>query len=158
MGNEGTISYGEVQVMSAGTGVQHSEVNASTSEHLKLLQIWIFPDTKNVTPRYDQKAFDLEKNSNSFVNIVSPKDSNDGKALWVHQKTFFYLGVFEIGKTYYKNNFTDNSVYLFLIEGKILIDNQILSSKDAIGILNLNEFDIEILEKAKILIIEIPTK
>jgi hypothetical protein len=68
------------------------------------------------------------------------------------------LGIFETGKTSYKNNFTDNSVYLFLIEGKILIDNQILSSKDAMGISNLNEFEIEILEKAKILIIEIPTK
>ena len=100
----------------------------------------------------------LEKNINSFVNIVSPKDSNDGNALWVHQKTFFNLGVFETGKTNYKNNITDNSVYLFLIEGKILIDNQILSSKDAMGISNLNEFEIEILEKAKILIIEIPTK
>jgi redox-sensitive bicupin YhaK (pirin superfamily) len=157
MGNSGTITAGEVQVMSAGTGVQHSEVNASTTEYLKLLQLWIFPDTENVTPRYDQKAFDLEKNINSFVNIVSPKESNDGNALWVHQKTFFNLGVFETGKTSYKNNFTDNSVYLFLIEGKILIDNQILSSKDAIGISNLNEFDIEILEKAKILIIEIPS-
>ncbi len=158
MGNEGTITYGEVQVMSTGTGVQHSEVNASTTEYLKLLQIWIFPDTDNVAPRYDQKAFDLEKNTNSFVNIVSPKDSNDGNALWVHQKTFFNMGIFEMGKTSYKNNFADNSVYLFLIEGKILVDNQILSSKDAIGISNLNEFDIEILEKAKILIIEIPTK
>lgn len=158
MGNEGTITYGEVQVMSAGTGVQHSEVNASTTEYLKLLQIWIFPDTENVTPRYDQKAFDLEKNINSFVNIVSPKDSNDGNALWVHQKTFFNLGIFETGKTSYKNNFTDNNVYLFLIEGKILIDNQILSSKDAMGISNLKEFDIEILEKAKILILEIPAK
>jgi hypothetical protein len=68
------------------------------------------------------------------------------------------MGIFEMGKTSYKNNFADNSVYLFLIEGKILVDNQILSSKDAIGISNLNEFDIEILEKAKILIIEIPTK
>jgi redox-sensitive bicupin YhaK (pirin superfamily) len=94
MENEGTISFGEVQVMSAGTGIQHSEVNASQTNQLKLLQLWVFPDAENVTPRYEQKFFDLEKKSNSFVNIVSPKDLNDGNALWVHQKTFFNLGVF----------------------------------------------------------------
>ena len=158
MGNEGTISYGEVQVMSAGTGIQHSEVNASQSNQLKLLQLWVFPDTENVTPRYEQKFFDLEKNKNSFVNIVSPKDSNDGNALWVHQKTFFNLGVFEIGKTNYKINFANNSVYLFLIEGEIVVDNQIISAKDALGISDFNEFDIEIRKKSKILLIEVPAK
>jgi redox-sensitive bicupin YhaK (pirin superfamily) len=144
--------------MSAGTGIQHSEVNASQTNQLKLLQLWVFPDAENVTPRYEQKFFDLEKKSNSFVNIVSPKDLNDGNALWVHQKTFFNLGVFESGKTNYKLNFTDNSVYLFLIDGEIVVDNQTLTAKDAIGISDFSDFDIEIKEKAKILIIEIPTK
>ncbi len=158
MGNEGTISFGEVQVMSAGSGIQHSEVNASKTNQLKLLQLWVFPDAENVTPRYEQKFFDLEKNSGSFVNIVSPKDSNNGNALWVHQKTYFNLGIFESGKTSYKINLTDNSVYLFLIDGEIVVDNQLLKAKDALEISDFSEFDIEIKQKAKMLIIEVPAK
>jgi redox-sensitive bicupin YhaK (pirin superfamily) len=158
MGNEGTISFGEVQVMSAGSGIQHSEVNASQTNQLKLLQLWVFPDAENVTPRYEQKFFDLEKNSGSFVNIVSPKDSNNGNALWVHQKTYFNLGIFESGKTSYKINLTDNSVYLFLIDGEIVVDNQLLKAKDALAISDFSEFDIEIKQKAKMLIIEVPAK
>ena len=99
MGNEGVIQNGEVQVMSAGTGIQHSEFNASSTEQLKLLQLWVFSEKDNVSPRYDQKSFDIDGQINTFVNIVSPEDKNDGEALWVHQQTFFNLGVFEAGKT-----------------------------------------------------------
>lgn len=158
MDNEGTISYGEVQVMSAGTGIQHSEVNANAAEQLKLLQLWIFPDTENVKPRYEQKAFDLENHLNSFVSIVTPKDSNDGNALWIHQKAFLNLGVFESGNTNYKINFPENGVYLFLIEGQIEVDNQTLTAKDAIRITDCVAIEIKIVAKAKILIIEVPTK
>lgn len=156
MGNEGTISFGEVQVMSAGRGIQHSESNASKTNQLKLLQIWIFPDTKNVTPRYDQKYFDIEKNCNRFVNIVSPKATNDGNALWVHQNTYLNMGLFEIGKTNYNINFLENIVYLFLIEGEIIVDNKTLTAKDAMGIADFSTIEIEITQKAKILLIEIP--
>ena len=157
MGNEGVIRFGEVQVMSAGTGVQHSEMNASQNEQAKTLQLWIFPDKEDVTPRYDQKLFDIENQINTFVNIVSPKDKNDGNALWVHQQTFFNLGIFEKDTTItYKINIPENGVYLFLIEGEIEVDNQILKQRDAMGIIDFDQFEIKINSKAKILLVEVP--
>ena len=159
MGNEGVIHNGEVQVMSAGTGIQHSEFNASASEQLKLLQLWVFSEKNNVTPRYDQKSFDIDGQINTFVNIVSPEDKNDGNALWVHQQTFFNLGVFEAGKTInYKINLSENGVYLFLISGEIEINNTTLDERDAIGITDCNEITITIKQQSKILLVEVPMK
>jgi redox-sensitive bicupin YhaK (pirin superfamily) len=159
MGNEGVIRFGEIQVMSAGTGVQHSEMNASQNEQAKTLQLWVFPDKEDVTPRYDQKSFDIENQINTFVNIVSPKDKNDGNALWVHQQTFFNLGIFEKNTSItYKINIPENGVYLFLIEGEIEVDNQILKPRDAMGIIDIDQFEIKINLKAKILLVEVPMK
>jgi redox-sensitive bicupin YhaK (pirin superfamily) len=116
MGNEGVIRFGEVQVMSAGTGIQHSEMNVSQNDSAKTLQLWILPDKEDVTPRYDQKSFDIENQINKFVTIVSPKDKNDGTALWVYQQTFLSLGIFEKGTAItYKVNIPENGVYLFLL-------------------------------------------
>ena len=157
MGNEGIIRFGEVQVMSAGSGVEHSEMNASKTERAKTLQLWVFPDTEEVTPRYDQKSFDLEQHKNTFINVVSPKDQNDGNALWVHQKTFFNLGIFDENTAVnYPIQIPNNGVYLFLIEGEIEIKNQILTARDAIGITATNAIDIKINSTAKILLIEVP--
>jgi redox-sensitive bicupin YhaK (pirin superfamily) len=159
MGNEGVIRFGEVQVMSAGTGIQHSEMNASQKEQAKTLQIWVFPDKQDVKPRYEQKSFDIENQINTFVNIVSPKEKNDGNALWVHQQTFFNLGIFEKDTTItYKVNIPENGVYLFLIEGEIEVDNQILIPRDAMGIIDFDQFEIKINSKAKILLVEVPMK
>lgn len=157
MDNEGVIGFGEVQVMSAGTGVLHSEMNASKTEVAKTLQLWVFPERQNVEPRYDQKSFDLASKINTFVNVVSPRDKNDGNALWVHQQTFFNLGIFESGTTVnYKVNIAKNGVYLFLIEGEIEVDNQILNERDAMGIINFEDFDIVVKQQAKILLVEVP--
>ena len=159
MGNEGVIRFGEVQVMSAGTGIQHSEMNASQEVQAKTLQLWVFPDREDVTPRYDQKSFDIENQINTFVNIVSPNDKNNGNALWVYQQTFFNLGIFEKNTaTIYKVNNAENGVYLFLIEGEIEVNNQILNAKDAMGIIDFDEFEIKINSKAKILLVEVPMK
>ena len=159
MGNEGVIRFGEVQVMSAGTGIQHSEMNASQNDTAKTLQLWVFPDKEDVTPRYDQKSFDIENQINKFVTIVSPKDKNDGNALWVYQQTFFNLGIFEKDTSItYKVNIPENGVYLFLIEGEIEVDNQILKTRDAIGIIDFEQFEIKINSKSKILLIEVPMK
>jgi redox-sensitive bicupin YhaK (pirin superfamily) len=157
MGNEGVIRFGEVQVMSAGTGIQHSEMNASQNETAKTLQLWVFPDEEDVIPRYDQKSFDIENQINTFVNIVSPKDKNDGNALWVYQQTFLNLGIFEKDTSIsYKVNIPENGVYLFLIEGEIEVDNQILRTRDAMGIIDFEQFEIKINSKSKILLIEVP--
>ncbi|SDG80310.1 hypothetical protein SAMN04488062_102207 [Flavobacterium omnivorum] len=159
MGNEGIIGFGEVQVMSAGSGVEHSEMNASQKEEAKTLQLWVFPDTENVTPRYDQKSFDIENQINTFVNIVSPKDQNDGNALWVYQKTFFHLGIFDSDtNSAYTVRIPENGVYLFLIEGEIEIDTQVLKARDAMGITNFENFKIKIISKSKILLVEVPMK
>ena len=157
MGNEGVIRFGEVQVMSAGTGIEHSEMNASQTEIAKTLQLWVFPDKEGVIPRYAQKSFDIENQINTFVNIVSPKDKNDGNALWVHQQTFFNLGVFDKNTiTSYTVNISKNGVYLFVIEGEIEIDNTILQARDAIGITDFEKFEIKINSKSKILLVEVP--
>ena len=157
MGNEGVIRFGEVQVMSAGSGVEHSEMNASKEEQAKTLQLWVFPDRENATPRYDQKSFDIENQINTFVNIVSPNDMNNGNALWVYQKTFFHLGIFDSNTTTnYSVRIPKNGVYLFLIEGEIRINDQVLKARDAMGINNFESFKIEIIAKSKILLVEVP--
>ena len=157
MGNEGVIRFGEVQVMSAGSGVEHSEMNASQREEAKTLQLWIFPDLENVPPRYDQKSFDIENQINTFVNIVSPNDQNDGNALWVYQKTFFHLGIFESNTSVtYKVRIPKNGVYLFLIEGEIEVNNNVLKARDAMGITDFDAFEIKISTKSKILLVEVP--
>lgn len=157
MGNEGVIGFGEVQVMSAGTGILHSEMNASDEERAKTLQLWVFPDREDVEPRYDQKSFDLASKINTFVTVVSPKDRNDGNALWVYQKTFFNLGIFESDNTVnYKVNIPKNGAYLFLIEGEIEVGNRLLTAKDALGITDFENFDIIIKKQSKILLVEVP--
>ena len=159
MGNEGVIRFGEVQVMSAGTGIEHSEMNASQNDTAKTLQLWVFPDKEGVTPRYEQKSFDIENQINTFVNIVSPKDKNNGNALWVYQQTFFNLGVFDKDTTItYTVNIPENGVYLFLIEGEIEVDNQILNVRDAMGLIDFKQFEIKTNSKSKILLVEVPMK
>ena len=159
MGNEGVIRFGEVQVMSAGTGIEHSEMNASQNDTAKTLQLWVFPDKEGVTPRYEQKSFDIENQINTFVNIVSPKDKNNGNALWVYQQTFFNLGVFDKDTTItYTVNIPENGVYLFLIEGQIEVDNQILNVRDAMGLIDFKQFEIKTNSKSKILLVEVPMK
>ncbi|RTY93293.1 pirin family protein [Flavobacterium sp. RSP46] len=157
MGNIGVIGFGEVQVMSAGTGVEHSEMNASHIDEAKTLQLWVFPDKEEVTPRYDQKSFDIENQINTFVNIVSPNDMNDGNALWVYQKTFFHLGIFDSNTcSTYQVRIPNNGVYLFLIEGEIEVNNHVLKARDAMGIIDFEAFEIKIITKSKILLVEVP--
>jgi hypothetical protein len=157
MGNKGVIGFGEVQVMSAGTGIEHSEMNASHHNQAKTLQLWVFPEKQNVSPRYDQKSFDLESNINSFVTVVSPYDKNNGRSLWVYQQTYFNLGIFESGTLInYNINIPQNGVYLFVIEGEIEIDDQTLTTRDAIGITEAESFDIGIKQQAKILVVDVP--
>ncbi|TRW23320.1 pirin family protein [Flavobacterium zepuense] len=157
MGNQATVSFGEVQVMSAGTGVQHSEMNASKTERAKTLQLWIFPQEENVTPRYDQKGFDLEGSRNSLVNVVSPQDKNDGNALWIHQKAFLHMGLFDAEQVFnYDIKIPGNGIYLFLIEGKLEINGETINERDAFGVVEFDSLTITTKLPSKILIIEVP--
>lgn len=156
MGNEAVIRTGEIQVMSAGTGIQHSEFNASTEAPVKFLQIWIFPNKKNVTPRYDQIQLpDLAKH-NTLYQVLSPNPEDAG--VWIHQNAWFHMGTFNRGKGFdYDLQDKSNGIYLFVLEGSLSVANEKLEARDAIGISNSTQITGEILEEnTRILLMEIP--
>ncbi len=155
MGNASVIKSGEVQVMSAGTGVFHSEYNHSHTDELNLFQIWLFPNKLNVQPRYDQKNISELKEENAFFQILSP-NSND-KGVWIHQNAYFYLGEFtDISQTKYTLNDSQNGVYLMVIDGEIDVNNQSLETRDAIGIWDTDSLNINIKKESKLLLMEVP--
>ena len=154
-GGEGVIYPDEIQVMSAGTGIQHSEFNHLNDGTTKLLQLWIFPDKKGHTPRYNQKFFDEKDRKNKLQFIVTPEQKNDN--LWLNQNAYLALTDLEKDKSVnYKIHTKGNGVYLFLIDGKISFDEETLSKRDAIGIWETDEFSITAKEDSKILLIEVP--
>ncbi|MBP6515965.1 MAG: pirin family protein [Chitinophagales bacterium] len=153
MGNEGVIEKNEVQVMSAGTGVYHSEHNASSERPVSLLQIWVMPNAKNVEPRYMQKRFDAADRQNQWQTIVSP----DKSGLWIHQDTWFSLGDFSKENTItYTLNKASNGVYLFVIDGSIEVGGETLSKRDGMGINDVNEVTIKAFSDAQVLLMEVP--
>jgi quercetin 2,3-dioxygenase len=154
MGNEATITAGEIQVMSAGTGIQHSEFNA-TNETLNLFQIWVFPNKKNVTPRYDQQLLDTAKMKNNFAQILSPDPADDG--VWIHQDAWFHLGEFDKGQSAnYTVKSANNGVYVLVVEGQITINGQELNKRDALGVWNTDAFAISFNENSKVLLLDVP--
>lgn len=155
MGNKGVINAGDVQVMSAGTGVYHSEYNASATDTAKTLQIWLFPKERNVTPRYDQKSFTNAFNLNELTTLVSP-DRSEGN-LWLHQDATFSMGTFEAGQSLvYDIKAADNGAYLFVLDGKVKINSTVLNKRDAIGVYDTSSFTIETEELTRFLIIDVP--
>lgn len=155
MGNKGVINSGEIQVMSAGTGIFHSEYNANKDKELELLQIWVFSDKKNVTPRYQQMSLaDLQK-PNELYQILSPNSEDAG--VWIHQQAWFQLGDLLAGKSVnYKLNNKESGVYVFVIEGEASIADKTLKRRDGLGIWETDEFQIVSSTDSKILIMEIP--
>ncbi|MET0393877.1 MAG: pirin family protein [Chitinophagaceae bacterium] len=155
MGNTGVISKGEVQVMSAGSGIQHSEKNKNHNEPVKLLQIWVFPDTKNVKPRYDQRAFDLGSSRNRLVNIVSPMGESEG--LNIHQHAWFHLGRLDKDTALsYQLKDEHNGVYAFVIDGDVTINGEKLERRDAISMAEAGKLDIKADSDAEVLLMEVP--
>jgi len=155
MGNEFIIQKGEVQVMSAGTGIAHSEFNASDKENVSLLQIWILPNAKGHEPRYDQKRFTEEGRKNQFQLIVSP-DARNG-SLKINQNAFFSLlnANKELQITYTPHD-PDNHAYFFLISGELKMNETLLKSRDGVGLTNLNQIDLHAVTQSELLIIEVP--
>jgi hypothetical protein len=155
LGSEGLITANEVQIMSAGSGIEHSEFNASAAEEVNLLQLWVFPKLRNIEPRYDQKQFNDADFNNKFQSVVSP-DQVDG-AMWINQNAIFSLGNFSAGNSAtYKLKFEGNGAYVFLIEGKTVLDGEIMDKRDAIGVYDTGELEIKFLEDSKVLIVEVP--
>jgi redox-sensitive bicupin YhaK (pirin superfamily) len=155
MGNESVIKTGDIQVMSAGTGIQHSEFNPNATEQTKLFQIWLFPKTRNVTPRYQQITLDPSEQKNNFAQILSPNANDAG--VWIHQDAWFYLSDFDSGfsKSLTLNK-EGNGFYIITIEGEIEVNDTTLEKRDAIGIWETNELVIKATTQSKFLIMEIP--
>ena len=155
MGHEEVLTANEVQVMSAGSGLTHSEYNASDKDPVNLLQIWVFPKEHDVEPRYDQKVFDPFLMKNNVFTIVSPDKKED--ILWLNQDAYFSLSELDAGKNIeYKINKNGNGLYVFVIKGKVIIDNEELNERDGMEIERVETININAKSDSKILFIEIP--
>ena len=155
MGNTTVIKQGDVQVMSAGTGIFHSEYNKNPDKPVKFLQIWVFPNKKDVSPRYDQVTVkDLAKD-NSFYQVLSPNPDDAG--VWIHQDAWFHLGNFEAGiQEAYTLRKPGNGLYVFVIEGKVEVAGNVLGTRDGLGLWNTEGITLESIEASKVLLMEVP--
>ena len=154
-GGQGVIKAGDVQIMSAGTGVQHSEANESATDPVTLFQVWIFPKERNIEPRYDQRNFDISDRDNKWQYVVSPIEADGG--LWINQDARFAMTNLEAGKSMsYSNAFKGNGVFLVVINGSVEIDGKKLGKRDAAGIEGTESFTITASENAEVLAIEVP--
>lgn len=154
MNNSAIIRQGDVQVMSAGTGVFHSEYNKSSEEEVRFLQIWMFPREKGVAPRYDQITLDGNDN-NELQQVLSP--SKDDAGVWVHQDAWFHLGDLKKGwQNQYQVKRSGNGVYAFVLEGKVEVAGQALNKRDGFGIWDTDQFDIKATADAKLLLMDVP--
>lgn len=155
MGNLAVIKEGDVQVMSAGTGIKHSEFNKNKDKDVKFLQIWIFPNKKNVTPRYDQISIRDIKKENEFYQVLSPNANDQG--VWIHQDAWFHLGNFDKDvETSYTLKKTGNGMYFFILEGEMQIGNQIVSKRDGFGVWNTDKINLKSLSNSRVLLMEVP--
>lgn len=155
-GNSEIIYHGDVQHMSAGTGIYHSEMNANSDQEVKLFQIWIFPKYKNIKPAYHQKSFKIEDRQNKFQLIVSPNEADN--VVIINQDSAFYLGNFDNNvEVIFQKKFPDNYIFLMVIEGNIEVEDETLGKRDAIGLIEMDNIKIKSLEiNTQLLLIEIP--
>ena len=155
IGNNGIIATGEIQVMSAGTGITHSEMNGDDKEDVKFLQIWVIPNKMNVAPRYQQVRMGDIMQPNKFNQVLSPNADDAG--VWIHQNAWFSMGDFEQGVTQnYTLNDANNGVYVFVIEGSVTINNNVLNTRDGLGVWDTKSMTMDVLENSKVLIMEVP--
>ena len=155
MNNVTVIKNGDIQVMSAGTGIQHSEYNMDRQHRVKFLQIWVYPNKKNVEPRYGQITLKAADRHNKLQQILSPNPDDEG--VWIHQDAWFHLGQFDKGiKTEYSLKREGNGVYVFVLSGDVEINNQLLHTRDGYGIWDTGSFSIAAATDAEFLLMEVP--
>lgn len=155
MGNSAVIREGDVQVMSAGTGIFHSEFNANKEKEVKLLQIWVFPHTKNVEPRYDQISIRDIAQKDKFYQIVSPNSEEQG--VWIYQNAWFHLGDLSSGwQGSYTLKSSDNGLYVFVISGAVRVGGSQLETRDGLAITEAQSIEFDMLEEGRILLMEVP--
>lgn len=155
MGNVAVISQGDVQVLSAGTGISHSEQNKNRDRAVKFLQIWVFPKKQDVTPRYDQISIgDLEK-KNELYQVLSPNPDDLG--VWIHQDAWFFMGNLEAGiSREYNIHKPGNGIYIFVLEGDVTVDGQALNKRDGYGVWDVNGIQIKADTGTQVLVMEVP--
>ncbi|MDA5132702.1 pirin family protein [Psychrobacter sp. ANT_H3] len=155
IGNNGIIETGEIQVMSAGNGITHSEMNGDDTEAVKFLQIWVIPNKMNVEPRYQQIRMDDILKPNEFNQVLSPNADDAG--VWIHQDAWFSMGDFDKGitQTYELKN-PNNGVYIFVISGKVVVNGNTLDTRDGLGVWDTKSFAMDVEEDAKVLLMEVP--
>jgi hypothetical protein len=154
IGNKRSIEVGEVQVMSAGTGLKHSEFNDSKIDAVNFLQLWIIPEIENITPYYNQKIFEALERKNKFQVLVSPKDKQVVGSLPINQQG--YISMIDLDKGFETAYNLKNGVYFFLIEGEVLIEDENLEKRDAIGIIEKDKVYIKANKSSKLLVIDVP--
>jgi len=157
MGTVSVIKHGDIQVMSAGSGIFHSEYNKNKDQKVKFLQIWVFPDKKNVTPRYDQVTLNMEDRHNKLQQVLSPDPEDAG--VWIHQNAWFHLGKFDKGiSAEYAIKAKGNGVYAFILGGDVTINGQPLTTRDGFGIWDVEKLSIMADTDAEFLLMEVPMK
>ncbi len=155
MNNIAVIKNGDIQVMSAGTGIQHSEYNKNKDSKVKFLQIWVFPNAKNVTPRYDQITLNAADRHNTFQQILSPNADDAG--VWIHQNAWFHLAKFDKGTSKeYSIKSKGNGLYIFNLSGDIKVGEQVLNARDGYGIWDFEKLTISADSEAEFLLMEVP--
>ncbi len=155
MDNIAVISDGDIQVMSAGTGIFHQEHNDDEDEVAKFLQIWVYPNKRNVEPRYDQLTLNKSARHNKLQQILSPNADDEG--VWIYQNAWFNLGNYDKGLSVnYRLKAKGNGAYIFVISGAVKVDRQVLHTRDGFGIWGTDEFTIEALTNTEFLIVEVP--
>ena len=154
MNNQRSIEVDEIQVMSAGTGVTHSEFNDSKTEAANTLQLWIIPEKEEVTPFYDQKKFDANKRKNKFLTLVSPRDKQVEGSLPINQQG--YISMIDLDKDFETEYTLNNGAYFFLIDGEVEIANVTLEKRDAVGITDTDKVSIKAHKESKLLVIDVP--
>jgi hypothetical protein len=153
-GRSEVIREGDVQIMSAGTGIRHSEFNYNKDEDVQFLQIWVFPKERNITPRYEQKSYSAEDRVNKFQTVVSP---DGGDAVWINQDAFFSLANLDAGvKLNYEVKKPGNGVYVFVLNGELNTAGESLDTRDAVAVTEADSFEIKAKSYAEILVIEVP--
>lgn len=155
MGNAETIKTGDIQVMSAGTGIQHSEFNSNADHHTKLFQIWLFPKVRNVAPRYQQITLDTSDRLNKLQQILSPNADDAG--VWIYQDAWFHMGNLDKGTTIdYNRKKVGNGLYVFVIKGSVKVDGQELEQRDGLGITDFDKVSFEATSDTEVLLMEVP--
>lgn len=157
MGNKRAIEVGEVQVMSAGTGLTHSEFNDSKTDDVNFLQLWIIPEVMSVKPNYEQRYFDATARKNKLQTVIAPKDKLEGKALPINQQAYIYRADLDVEHTVGINlKSKTNGLYIFVTQGEVQVADTILNKRDALGISEVESIVLKANKNSEVIVIEVP--